>query len=78
MEYRCPIDDVVFTAETNNRKPTLVGHPDCPGPSCRATFANYVPGKAEATIEAPAAKPAPAATPAPAASLGAPPLGQGW
>lgn len=37
--YRCPVDDVVFETETNDKRPHhTFGHPECPGPKCREQF----------------------------------------
>jgi hypothetical protein len=80
MKYRCPVDDVVFDTKKVDREPTLEGHPECPGPECRANFKGY-PGAGEVTpINAPAPKPQAAAGNGggPVSVLDAPPAGQGW
>jgi hypothetical protein len=83
-DFRCPVDDCVFTTQKIDRVPTLEGHPECPGPVCREKFAGY-PGADEVKPIVPVVH----AVHAPKASarenaggtvspLAPPPVGQGW
>jgi hypothetical protein len=83
MQYRCPVDDVVFKTSKVDREPTLQGHPECPGPECQEKLADGFFDaflKQQQVTVAPAA-PVQAAPAAPGAS-GKPvsplPVGQGW
>jgi hypothetical protein len=76
QNYRCPVDDCVFTPKKEDRVPTLEGHPECPGPVCSEKYAGYFGGGAVV-----ADKPVVVAKPAAGAAtsvLQPPPTGQGW
>lgn len=69
--YRCPVDDVVFNTKSEDREPTLEGHPDCPGPVCQENFGGpKVVQRRSVSGEAPATPATPTIAP--------PPRGQGW
>jgi hypothetical protein len=80
MQYRCPVDDRVFETQLENRMPTLEGHPECDGPSCREKFAGRH-GRTERVspiTSAAISKPSPVNADAASGVLDKPPLGQGW
>lgn len=71
MIYRCPNDDTVFQTWRVDRAPTLQGHPECPGPACRARFGGAAAGS---PVVAPPSQPQPqAAFGSPAAAAAAAP-----
>lgn len=87
--YRCPVDDCVFTTVYEDRRPTLQGHPECPGPECRKRFANYTgqsqvgqvvvqPNPVPAPLPGVPLRVAPAAAPAPVVAAPAPAPAPAW